>query len=313
LKYKCRSPIPDSREKEKFLTKNPLVKLAISNQETIEKNWQNPERDFHIEQHFSVKQEIKIEDILSKHDLTIVSGIAGIGKSTLVQQIMGAWSQGEIWNNAPNILLAISLRCRDLNIFCIKEDTELIKIIKKFNSDLEELSADDFKLILNRTLLILDGVDEFKDIETIRDDNVAPHVKLIKDALNPNTTICKYRIILGRPIISPEVQNVMIRQYETQFTSIEVCGFDEDNVNLYIEEVLSDKKEEVAELKKKIEESLTLRAMSTVPVFLWSICGIYSELTEIPKTVTELLLYNLIFFVHQHWKSNRNLSLGKIF
>ena len=43
-------PMPDARGRTGFLdSKNiPLVKLAISTQETVDKNWDVSDRDFHI-------------------------------------------------------------------------------------------------------------------------------------------------------------------------------------------------------------------------------------------------------------------------
>ena len=63
-----------------------------------------------------------------------------------------------------------------------------------------------------------------------------------------------------------------------------------------------------------MEQSGTLRAMSTVPVYLWAVCGIFRQSREIPKTVTELLLYNLLLFLQNHWlyKTKPSITLNDL-
>ena len=106
---------------------------------------------------------------------------------------MGAWSQEKIWKHDkgfPNILLAIPIRCRDLNRQEITKDTQLIDVIKTLFPDLKGLTSEDFHTIRKQTLLLLDGIDEFKDIESIKNTDVQPHIRLIKnDVLDPSNGV----------------------------------------------------------------------------------------------------------------------------
>ena len=189
---------------------------------------------------------------------------------------------------------------------CIRDSTQLIDVIKTLFPDLKGLTSEDFRTIRKQTLLLLDGIDEFKDIESIKNTDVKPHVKLIKnDILDPNKAISAYRIVVGRPEICRTFHRLLSGEFRIQFASVEVCGFDNENVDLYIDQFFPNDNRKVEELKNKMELSATLRAMSTVPVYLWAICGIFRQSREIPKTVTELLLYNLLLFLQNHWLSKK--------
>jgi len=193
-------PFSDEYDRaQSFEKENKLfVKLAILSQQSVDRDWKNHERQFHIEQMFAPKKTIDMVDILVEDvPLTVVSGIAGIGKSTLVKQIIGSWSNGEVWNRFGEFaspLVVIPVRCRDLNNENIKEDTEILDIIRKLHPDLAAMENTDFQQIRKRIVFLLDGIDELIDVKSITEENIKPTAKLLKDILTNNKAFCHWRV-----------------------------------------------------------------------------------------------------------------------
>jgi Predicted NTPase (NACHT family) len=302
---------------ELFGRENELfVKLAILSQEVVNRDWKIHDRRYQFKQLSAAKKNIDMKDILCDDvPLTVVSGIAGIGKSTLVKQIIGGWLREEIWNHFGNFsssLIVIPVRCRDLNNKKIDEETDILDIICDLHPNLAKLEKTDFQEIGGRTVLLLDGIDELIDVESIASNNIKPTAKLLKDILINNKTFCQWRVLLGRPQTSRIIKNVIVGDLKQNFTGVEICGFDKENARLYIEKFFDKDQVKVKQLLMKIEISQTLSAMSTVPAYLWSICGIYQQLENVPKTYTEILLYNLLIFQKIHWFSKQQQSTATL-
>ena len=254
-----------------------FVELSILSQESVDRNWENHEKGFHLEQVFAPKQNINIKDILKEDvPLTVVSGIAGIGKSTLVKQIVGGCTRGKIWKEFGRFsssLIVIPVRCRDLNTLRIDETTDMFEVICKLHPDLSSLKKTDFQEIRQRTVLLLDGIDELIDVESVisRNNDIKPTAKLLRDTLANNNACCQWRVVFGRPKTSWMIQNLISEDLQQDFFSVEVCGFDSKNVKLYIKKAFVKDTSKIKKLLMKIEISQTLRAMSTVPAYLSSI------------------------------------------
>lgn len=264
-----------------------------------------------LEQLFATTFDINMEEIISEDiTLTVVSGIAGIGKSTLVKQLMNAWSNGEIWGSS---LLVIPISCCDLNKGTITEETTILDIIRKLHPDLDKLTSMDFQEIGGRTVILIDSVDELTNVKSIASAEITPCVQILMDLLDGRKTFFKWRVLFGRPHTSRIIQNVITGHLKQKFTSVEICGFDEQNLKMYIRNLFNNNPERAEMLERKIQVSKTLSAMLNVPSYLWAICGVYQQLPleDVPKTYTELLLYNILLFQQKHWLS-KELSMTSL-
>ena len=52
--------------------------------------------------------------------------------------------------------------------------------------------------------------------------------------------------------------------------------------------------------------------MTRIPVYLWIMCGLFSEDVEIetPETTTELMIYTCLIFLREHTKSRPRNTEG---
>ena len=91
--------------------------------------------------------------------------------------------------------------------------------------------------------------------------------------------------------------------------TIEICGFNPQNVQKYIHNFFKDNQVKAEKVKEIIRKSSNLKVMSSVPVFLWVICNVFSEnLIGDGKINTELYFYTCLIFLRNHLQTSSNQS-----
>jgi len=129
-------PFKDAHGRETCLDdsmENVYVKLAVLDGQTVDNQWLNSDREHHLQRYFQTKTEVEREDIMTTSDKQVViSGVAGVGKTTFVNKIVLDWTKGEIFNgvNTPYVGLLIPIRCRKLNNIPIRDEASLLDVIK---------------------------------------------------------------------------------------------------------------------------------------------------------------------------------------
>ena len=150
------------------------VTLAILLGEKVDEKFEDSDRAYHMEQFKKLKSEIEMEDILLHDDRRVViSGIAGIRKSTLSNKVISEWSKGKLFNGkgkSPHVTLLIPIRCRKLNDMTVTSETEIIDVIHKLNPKLKNLNKEAFEEIRKSTVVLVDGIDELISIDSISSD-----------------------------------------------------------------------------------------------------------------------------------------------
>ena len=291
------------------------VKLAVLDGHTVDNQWLNSDREYHFQRHFQNVKEIEREELMKVSDKQVViSGVAGVGKSTFVNKIVLDWTKGEFFNGekTPYIGLLIPIRCRELNNIAIKNDTSLISVIKEIHPKLSFLTKKTYEELLKQILIIVDGLDELVGIDTIRKISKEDHANLLYNILIKKNSLTKHRIFVGRPRAARMIQFIF-QQNGLHTKSIEICGFDDNGIETYITKM---SRENNTQLHQQINNSTTIKTMASIPVYLWAMCGIYHQLQkdEIPETVTELLLFLMLLFQQNHWKQKRDegMSLSEL-
>ena len=96
------------------------------------------------------------------------------------------------------------------------------------------------------------------------------------------------------------------RQLSQTCKTIEICGFNPQNVQKYIHNFFKDNQ---VKAEKIIRKSSNLKVMSSVPVFLWVICNVFSEnLIGDGQINTELYFYTCLIFLRNHLQTSSNQS-----
>ena len=166
------------------------VELAIIEAEQIDEAWSNSDRDFHMKTKHFEKKSIKLDDILSRNDnFVVVRGIAGIGKTSMVDSYVLKWAKQEILNgenNCHQIDFLFKLTCRKINTFSNVSTAEEI-LLREYEKVLKNVEFEDLEDISHRILILVDGADELESLHEISDPKsreLPGLVKSVYDLIN---------------------------------------------------------------------------------------------------------------------------------
>ncbi|XP_072356571.1 NACHT, LRR and PYD domains-containing protein 3-like [Scyliorhinus torazame] len=255
-----------------------------------------------------------------------VSGVPGIGKTTMVQKIVYDWATGKIY---PNFQFFFSFKFRDLNsINCrINLRNLILDQYPYFGNVLGELWKNPVGL-----LFIFDGLDEFNDridfADTRRDTEpqsmctdpewwceVSDIVySLIQHKLLPGCSV----LVTSRPTALHLLQKAEISIWA------EILGFVGDERKEYFNKFFEDRA--VAEaVFKHVEENEILYTMCYNPSYCWilglSLGPFFTQRDrkqqQVPKTTTQLYSYYIYNILKNHSREIENprdvfLKLGEM-
>ncbi|XP_078087789.1 NACHT, LRR and PYD domains-containing protein 3-like [Mustelus asterias] len=255
-----------------------------------------------------------------------VSGVPGIGKTTMVQKIVYDWATGKIY---PHFQFVFSFKFRDLNT--INNRINLRNLILDqypyFGNDLGELWKNPEGL-----LFIFDGLDEFKariDFADIR-RNTEPQsmctdpecwcevsdivFSLIQHKLLPGCSV----LVTSRPTALYLLEKAEISVWA------EILGFVGDERKEYFNKFFDDQAVAAA-VFKHVEENEILYTMCYNPSYCWILglsLGPFFGLSgrkkqQVPKTITQLYSYFIYNILKNHSKEiedprNMLLKLGEM-
>nr|XP_047133872.1 NACHT, LRR and PYD domains-containing protein 14-like [Hydra vulgaris] len=256
---------------------------------------------FSVEREDFLKKQINYTPIpyseifMKEKSVTLISGIAGIGKTWLLRKCLLDWSNGLIWEN---VKLVFYLECRRLNL-CQTIGT-INKLLNVFYKDI----INDFDISIHPALFIIDGLDEFKYLNELINCSSSCNYPIV----NVLTEIQKYKYIVAGRVYA-------IDQYQSKSTehcdkiNIQIMGFNENGVDNYIENNVLEGKKDV--VKATLKESAIAKSMSSVPFYLSSMCKIISNSKCFYKnsflTMTDLYANVFLYFLQKHIIKNNEL------
>ena len=299
------------------------IDLAVLCGEKVDAEWHNSDRETLMEQKYLQLESIDIENIWESSDqLVVIRGVAGIGKSTLIQRYVLKWSKNEVLlDDNEKVDFLFIFQCRDLNTMQhVTTFEELLKLM--YPKVFDYISFDDLTKISDRIMIVVDGLDELQGIYTENDSVQLQQDSLqlpfpgmnttmreiVKDIVNTKSTVLKGHktIVCGRP---KACEIIKLQSMEKQrIKTVEVCGFSERKSIEYIDAFFKDHPQK-AEKVKEIIRKPNLRIMASVPIFLWVICLLYTEDFESEiNSVTELYTYGLFTFLKNHLRGCSKLE-----
>ncbi|XP_067916043.1 NACHT, LRR and PYD domains-containing protein 3-like [Heterodontus francisci] len=244
-----------------------------------------------------------------------VSGVPGIGKTTMVQKIVYDWATGKIY---PNFQFVFSFKFRDLNaINCrINLRNLVLDQYPYFGNILGELWKNPEGL-----LFIFDGLDEFKDTIDFTDNrrNTEPQYmctdpecwcevsdivySLIQHKLLPGCSV----LVTSRPTALHLLEKAEISVWA------EILGFVGDERKEYFNKFFEDQTVAAA-VFKHVEENEILYTMCYNPSYCWILClSLGSFFTQrdrkqqqVPKTITQLYSYYIYNILKNHGREIEN-------
>ncbi|XP_065640824.1 NACHT, LRR and PYD domains-containing protein 1 homolog isoform X2 [Hydra vulgaris] len=228
------------------------------------------------------------EIFMKDKSVTIISGIAGIGKTWLLRKCLLDWSNGLIWKN---VKLVFYLECRRLNQY--QNISNIHELLNVFYKDI----INDFDISTHSTLFIIDGLDEFKYLNELINCSSSCYYSIV----NVLTEIRKYKyVVAGRVYAIDQYQSISTEDCDK--ISIQIMGFNEGGINNYIENNVLEEKKDV--VKATLKESAYAKSMSSVPFFLSFMCRIITNSKSLYKnsflTMTDLYANIFLHFLQKH-------------
>ena len=264
------------------------VELSIAEPITVN-NPTNEREEFDLR--LQAMESVKLAELLSKR-ITLIIGVAGIGKSVLAKQIAFKWANNdELFTQFSHCVL---IECRKLTA---------IEDLDKFLAD--EYFIDGGKLESKDILFVIDGLDE---IENLQHELQIPNSNVHK--LLHSNKFCHSKFILtGRP----HVQGILRREVRQTF---EVFGLSEQSIDDYIKMFAEDDNEKLAKINATRDSSANIQSTLRIPQYLNTLCCV-SLMTagQAIKSVTELYIWLLYIFLNEHVnkEDNEDVSAEDIF
>ncbi|XP_061206631.1 NLR family CARD domain-containing protein 3 isoform X2 [Neopsephotus bourkii] len=264
------------------------------------KGLQNVSKSIPLEKLFLPLSKVSIPPRIS-----VTIGVAGIGKSTLVKLFVYTWAKGEI---NRDIIFVLPLTFRELNTY---EKLSAEKLICSAFPHITEPNC--ISAGAARTLLILDGLDEFKTPLDFSNTVVCTDPKKEIQVDNLITNIIRGNLlreasvwVTSRPAAASQIPGGLVDRMT------EIRGFAAAEMKDFLDQMFLDNKDLSGQVLHHISANRSLHAMCTVPGFCWicgSSIGYYlkhstdqpQETTGVPKTLSEIYSYYFKMALSSDW------------
>ncbi|XP_078810631.1 NACHT, LRR and PYD domains-containing protein 12-like isoform X2 [Oryzias latipes] len=226
--------------------------------------------------------------------VVLTSGVAGIGKTFLVQRFTLDWA-GDVENTDVSAVVPLSFR--ELNLIA-DEQHSLLTLIQRFHPTFLKIPAE--QLVVSKLLFIFDGLDEsrlsldFKNSHVMSDVTQKTSVNvllanLIQGHLLPSSLVW----ITSRTVAANQIPPSCLDRVT------EVRGFREAQMEEYFRKRFKD--EDVSSrIIAHIKKSKILRVMCEVPIFCWITAVVLENVmttkkkVELPQTLTDMYSHFLM-------------------
>uniref|UniRef100_A0A8C4TMU5 NACHT domain-containing protein n=1 Tax=Erpetoichthys calabaricus TaxID=27687 RepID=A0A8C4TMU5_ERPCA len=256
--------------------------------------------------------------------IVLVSGVAGIGKTTMIQKVMFDWGGGTQYQRFAFVFL---FKFRELNL--LDNETEprmsLTRLIERHYKHLSDSRLTEILQKPESLLLIFDGLDEYKhklnftDSQLCSNPDVEVPVHILVTSLVSRTLLkgCSV-LITSRPTALEAMDMERVDQF------VEILGFLPEQRLTYFKKFFSDTAFGIKAFQY-VEEIGILYSMCFSPSYCWMICSVLKShfMTSkkgrgaAPRTVTEIFmmfLHNILTNYRQEAKYQREIlvRLGKM-
>ena len=316
-------------ENRSYLREDNYIDLVVLPSSQTQQELTNSDRDALINYLNKVSSQqthcIDIAEVLQRNDeIVFVQGVAGAGKTTMVDMMTFKWAKKELAGDAfENIDFIFKFTCREMNNLNCKDLTwehllkttypEIFDDLDGYNELLQGL-----KDISGRVLILVDGLDELSNVYQMNSSGNDKLLEIVFKLMSPkqNTFLKDHKtIISGRPKACELARRQFSKILKTK--TVQVCGFNQTNIVKYIKNFFgNDDNYKSNKVQFLINQSKNLKMMASVPVFLWVICSVFSEdyIDKPVKSNGELYFYACLVLLrnHFHRKTSKSLHLHEI-
>ncbi|XP_031436086.2 protein NLRC3-like isoform X1 [Clupea harengus] len=229
----------------------------------------------------------------------VTKGVAGIGKTVSVQKFILDWAEGK---ENQDIHFIFPLLFRELNLMREKQ-LSLMDLLHHFFTEIKQLTS--LSQGKYKALFICDGLDEcrlqldFQKNQSLTDvTEVTSLDVLLTNVIKGNLLHSALLWITSRPAAANQIPPDCVDRVT------EVQGFNDPQKEEYFRKRISDQNL-ASEVISHIKLSRSLHIMCHIPVFCWIAATVLGVILgssgggQIPKTLTEMYTYFLIFQTKQ--------------
>ncbi|XP_039618173.1 NACHT, LRR and PYD domains-containing protein 3-like [Polypterus senegalus] len=240
--------------------------------------------------------------------IVVVSGVAGIGKTTMVQKIMFDWSRGAQYQRFAFVFM---FKFRDLNLLDNKNEPQmpLTRLIVRHHKYLNDQKLIKILSKPESLLFIFDGLDEYKHKLDFTQKQVCSNPEELFSVHVLLTSLVSGTLLKGCSVLitsRPTALEVLDMDRVDQYA--EILGFFPFQRLMYFKKFFDDA-DLGAEVFRYVEENAILYTMCFNPSYCWIICSVLKshfmtpeeERGNAPRTVTELF----VMFLHNILTNHR--------
>ncbi|XP_051781050.1 NACHT, LRR and PYD domains-containing protein 3-like [Erpetoichthys calabaricus] len=256
--------------------------------------------------------------------IIVVSGVAGIGKTTMVEKIMFDWARGTQYQKFAFVFL---FKFRELSLLDTETEPHmaLTRLITRHYKYLNDLRLSEILQKPESLLFIFDGLDEYRhklDFTQKRlcstPDDYCPIPILITSLISQTLLKGCSVLITTKPTALESLNMKRVDRF------VEILGFFPEQRLLFFKKFFDDA-DQGAEAFQYVEENAMLYTMCFNPSFCWIICCVLKsyfmtpkeERGAAPRTFTELFGMFLCNTLTNHRKEAKDqrrilIKLGKM-
>ncbi|CAI5660195.1 unnamed protein product [Oreochromis niloticus] len=226
--------------------------------------------------------------------VVLTYGVAGVGKTFLVQKFTLDWAEGL---ENQHISAVILLSFRELNLVR-NQQYSLLELLIFFHPTLHRVTAE--KLIVCKLLFILDGLDESRFLLDFTNSKLVSDVtqkstisELLSNLIEGNLLPSALIWITSRPAAVHQIAPTCLDRMT------EVRGFTDAQKEEYFRRRFRNK-ELSSRIISHLKTSRSLYIMCGIPVYCWITATVLEhmltteESTELPKTLTDMYSHFLL-------------------
>ncbi|KAM3918894.1 NACHT, LRR and PYD domains-containing protein 12-like [Leptodactylus fuscus] len=224
--------------------------------------------------------------------MVMVSGVPGVGKSTLMQKFVYDWVKGDLYQRFSFVFF---FKFRELNRLKDKVslETMILHQYPYLEEQLENILQDPEKL-----LFIFDGLDESNHTMDFTSRHLCSHPKQLGHCGQIVVSLVRKSLLNGCSVLMTSrptrLASIDCRVFQR---IVEIIGFFPEERKIYFENFFSN-----PELSEKaftyVKQNATLYTFCYLPSYCWIICTVLSrsfqttssdqQVTLLPRTVTQL-------------------------
>ncbi|XP_072422708.1 NACHT, LRR and PYD domains-containing protein 3-like isoform X2 [Chiloscyllium punctatum] len=306
--------------RDRTLVEHELLARGRDHEEWREKHlWRELEKiktDQLFQSNFSQKKFISGKTVA-------VSGVPGIGKTTMLQKIVCDWATGKIYQHFEFVFY---FKFRDLNT--INCSINLKNLILEQYPYFENVLGNLWKKPEN-LLFIFDSLDEFREridfSDNLRPQSVCTDPEYWCEVSDIVYSLIQHKLLPGCSVLvtTRPTDLVLLEKAEISMWA-EILGFADDDRKEYFNKFFEDQTVAAA-IYNHLKENEILYTMSYNPSYCWILClslGPFfaqcdRKQQKVPKTITQLYSYYIYNILKHHCREIKNprdvlLKLGEM-